>query len=63
MLSKSRALVEYAHVFVRVVDKNLTKFIIGVATGVNGLRAGVAGTIVNPVGLYNKVTQGKAGAS
>ena len=36
-------------------------FVIGIVTGVDGNRVGVNGFIVNPVGLKNKVLQGKAG--
>ncbi len=62
MFTKKRSLVEGAHVFVRVRAKEMTKFVIGVATGIEGARVGVAGVMINPVGLYNKVSQGKAGA-
>jgi len=37
-------------------------FIFGVVTGVDGTQIGVNGLIVNPVGLKNKVAQGKAGS-
>ena len=36
-------------------------FIFGVITGVDGRRVGVNGVIVNPVGLKNKIAQGKTG--
>lgn len=61
MFTKKRSLVEGSHVFVRIRGKDLTKFVIGVATGISGTRVGIAGVIVNPVGLHNKVSQGKAG--
>ena len=36
-------------------------FIFGIVTGVDGNKIGVNGLIVDPVGLKNKVLQGKAG--
>ena len=61
MFNKKHTLVEGIHVFVRIRQKDMSKFVIGIATGVKGSRVGVTGTIVNPAGLYNKVSQGKAG--
>lgn len=61
MFGKKRTLEEGVHVFVRIRQEDSTRFVIGVATGVEGKRVGVTGIIVNPVGLYNKASQGKAG--
>lgn len=61
VFSKKRTIVEGAYIFARVRDGERTKFVIGMATGVDGARVGVSGIIVNPVGLHNKVSQGKAG--
>ncbi len=36
-------------------------FIFGVVTGVDGRKVGITGVIVNPVGLKNKIEQGKTG--
>ncbi len=36
-------------------------FIFGVVTGVDGRKVGINGVIVNPVGLKNKIEQGKTG--
>ena len=36
-------------------------FIFGIVTGVDGRKVGVNGVIVNPVGLKNKIAQGKTG--
>lgn len=36
-------------------------FIFGIITGVDGRKVGVNGVIVNPVGLKNKIAQGKTG--
>ena len=42
-------------------DGEFKKFFFGVVTGVDGDKIGVNGLIVTPVGLKNKVEQGKAG--
>ena len=42
-------------------DGEFKKIIFGIVSGVKGSEIGVNGTIVNPVGLKNKVSQGKAG--
>lgn len=61
VFGKNRKLVEGVHVFAIVRSEDSTRFVIGVATGVEGNRVGIAGTIINPVGLRNKVSQNKAG--
>ncbi|MDP6898539.1 MAG: hypothetical protein QF429_00730 [Candidatus Nitrosopelagicus sp.] len=42
-------------------DGDYNNFIFGTVTGVDGNKIGVNGFFVNPVGLKNKVSQGKAG--
>jgi len=59
--SKKRALKEGSFVFTAKPSDEYCNFVIGIVTGVDGNRIGVNGFIVNPVGLKNKVLQGKAG--
>ena len=59
--SKKRALKEGSFVFTAKHSDEYCNFVIGIFTGVDGNRIGVNGFIVNPVGLKNKVLQGKAG--
>jgi len=49
-------------VFARRPDGEYNKIIFGAVTGVHGKKIGVNGIIINPVGLKNKVEQGKAGS-
>ena len=50
-------------VFIFSVKKNgdYFDFIFGAVTGIDGRKIGVNGVIVNPVGLKNKIAQGKTG--
>ena len=48
-------------VFARQPDGEYNKIIFGAVTGVQGTKIGVNGIIINPVGLKNKIEQGKAG--
>ncbi len=59
--SKSKGLKEGDHIFSQKPDGEYKKFIFGTVTGVNDKKIGINGVIVNPVGLKNKVKQGKAG--
>ena len=59
--SKKRDLKEGSFVFTAKPSDEYCNFVIGIVTGVDGNRIGVNGFIVNPVGLKNKVLQGKAG--
>ena len=59
--SKKRTLKEGSFVFTAKPADEYSDFVIGIVTGVDGNRVGVNGFIVNPVGLKNKVLQGKAG--
>jgi len=49
-------------IFARQPDGEYNKIIFGAVTGVQGTKIGVNGIIINPVGLKNKIEQGKAGA-
>ena len=48
-------------VFARQPDGEYNKIIFGAVTGVHGKKIGINGIIINPVGLKNKIEQGKAG--
>jgi len=52
---------EGVHVFSTRKNGDYNDFIFGAVTGVEGRKVGVNGVIVNPVGLKNKIAQGKAG--
>lgn len=58
---KKKELVEGSYIFASKPDGQYQNIIIGVATGIDGTKIGVSGLIVNPAGLKNKVSQGKAG--
>ena len=59
--SKKRTIKEGSFVFTAKPADEYCNFVIGIVTGVDGNRVGVNGFIVNPIGLKNKVLQGKAG--
>ncbi len=61
MFGKKKGLKEGDHVFARKPDGKYQNFIFGTVTGVDSTKIGVNGVLVNPVGLKNKVEQGKAG--
>ena len=48
-------------VFTSRQDGEYSNIIFGSVTGIDGDRIGVNGFLVNPVGLKNKISQGKAG--
>lgn len=58
---KPSGLKEGAYVFSSKKNGEYSDFIFGVITGTDGNKIGVNGLIINPVGLKNKVEQGKAG--
>ena len=58
---KMKGLKEGDFVFAKKSDGKYNNIIFGAVTGVDGKKIGVNGIIVNPVGLKNKVEQGKAG--
>jgi len=61
MFGKKPTLKEGTHVFSTKKNGNYYDFIFAVITGVDGKKVGLNGVIVNPVGLKNKIEQGKAG--
>jgi len=61
MFGKRLALKEGTHVFSTKKNGDYNDFIFGVITGIDGRKVGVTGVIVNPVGLKNKIAQGKTG--
>ena len=61
MFKRKPALREGVHVFSTKKNGEYYDFIFGVVTGVDDRKVGVNGVIVNPVGLKNKIAQGKAG--
>ena len=56
-----KGLKEGDFIFARQPDGEYNKIIFGVVTGVQGTKIGVNGIIINPIGLRNKIEQGKAG--
>ena len=61
MFGRKPQLKEGVHVFSTKKNGEYDDFIFGAVTGVEGRKVGVNGVIVNPVGLKNKIAQGKAG--
>ncbi|MEM4391169.1 MAG: hypothetical protein QXG67_00065 [Candidatus Nitrosotenuis sp.] len=61
MFGRKKQLREGDFVFASKPDGEFRNMIFGMATGIDGDKVGVSGLIVNPVGLKNKVSQGKAG--
>lgn len=61
MFGRKPQLKEGGHVFSTRKNGEYYDFIFGAVTGVEGRMVGVNGVIVNPVGLKNKIAQGKAG--
>ena len=61
MFGKKSTLKEGTHVFATKPNGDYFDFIFGVVTGIDDRKVGVNGVIVNPVGLKNKIEQGKAG--
>jgi len=58
---KKGQLKEGDYVFTSRPDDEYTNMIFGTVTGIDGDKIGVNGFLVNPSGLKNKVSQGKAG--
>ena len=58
---RKKGLKEGDFIFARQPDGEYNKIIFGVVTGIQGKKIGVNGIIINPVGLKNKIEQGKAG--
>ena len=61
MFGKKPVLKEGIHVFSTRENGEYNDFIFGIVTGVDGRQVGINGVIVNPVGLKNKIKQGKTG--
>ena len=61
MFERKPALREGVHVFSTKKNGDYNDFIFGVVTGVDGKKVGINGVIVNPIGLKNKISQGKTG--
>jgi len=61
MFDKKPALREGVHVFSTKKNGEFNDFIFGVVTGIDGKKVGINGVIVNPIGLKNKISQGKTG--
>ena len=61
MFGRKPALREGVHVFSTKKNGEFYDFIFGIVTGVDGRKVGINGVIVNPVGLKNKISQGKTG--
>ena len=57
-----KGLKEGDFIFARQPDGEYNKIFFGAVTGIQGTKIGVNGIIINPVGLKNKVEQGKAGS-
>ncbi len=61
MFGKKPTLKEGVHVFSTKKNGDYNDFIFGVVTGIDDRKVGINGIIVNPVGLKNKIEQGKTG--
>ena len=60
MFGRKPELKEGVYVFSVKPNGEYKDYIFGIVTGVEGRQVGVNGVIINPVGLKNKVEQGKA---
>jgi len=61
MFGQKLTLKEGAHVFSTKKNGEFYDFIFGIVTGIDDRQVGINGVIVNPVGLKNKIAQGKTG--
>ena len=61
MFGKKPTLKEGTPVFSIKKNGDYNDFIFGIVTGVDGKKVGINGIIVNPIGLKNKIAQGKTG--
>ena len=61
MFGSKPQLKEGTHVFSVKKNGDFNDFIFAVVSGVDGRKVGVNGVIVNPIGLKNKISQGKTG--
>ena len=61
MFGSKPKLKEGTHIFSVKKNGDFNDFIFAVVSGVDGQKVGVNGVIVNPIGLKNKIKQGKTG--
>ncbi len=61
MFGRKPVLKEGVHVFSTRPNGEYNDFVFGIVTGVDGRKVGVNGIIIDPVGLKNKIAQGKTG--
>ena len=61
MFGKKPQLKEGSYIFSVKKNGDFNDFIFGAVTGIDGKKVGITGVIVNPVGLKNKLEQGKTG--
>jgi hypothetical protein len=61
MFGKKPELKEGSYIFSVKKNGDFNDFIFGAVTGIDGKKVGITGVIVNPVGLKNKLEQGKTG--
>ena len=61
MFGRKPSLKEGTAVFSLKKNGDFNDFIFGIVTGVDDKKVGINGVIVNPVGLKNKIAQGKTG--
>lgn len=61
MLDKKPGIKEGVYIFSTKPNGEYNNIVFGVVTGVDGNKIGVNGLIIDPVGLKNKIEQGKAG--
>ena len=61
MFGKKPTLKEGTPIFSIKKNGDYNDFIFGIVTGVDGRQVGINGIIVNPIGLKNKIAQGKTG--
>ena len=61
MFGKKPELKEGSYIFSIKKNGDYNDFIFGAVTGIDGKKVGITGVIVNPVGLKNKLEQGKTG--
>jgi len=61
MFDKKPTMEEGVHIFCSKPNGDFNDIIFGTVTGIDGNKIGVNGLRINPVGLKNKIDQGKAG--
>lgn len=61
LFGKKPVLKEGSHIFSVKKNGDFNDFVFAIVTGVEGRKVGINGIIVNPVGLKNKIEQGKTG--